>query len=87
MQFHNVVGLVGVVIIILAYFLLQTGRLSREILAFSLMNALGSSLILYSLYFEFNLPSAVIELVWLLISIYGVIRCVREGAKRQTGRH
>jgi hypothetical protein len=81
-QLPDLVGMVGVLLLLLAYFLLQTGRLSREILSYSLLNALGSFLILVSLYFDFNLPSAVIELFWLLISIYGVLRCVREGAKR-----
>lgn len=85
LRLHNAIGIVGVLLIILAYFLLQRGRLSRDILSYSIMNGLGSSLILFSLYYEFNLPSAAIELCWLFISIYGATRCVRESARRQAG--
>jgi hypothetical protein len=87
LQLHNVVGIVGVLLILIAYCLLQAGRLSRDVLSYSIINGLGSALILFSLYFEFNLPSAIIELSWLFISIYGAMRCVREGAKHQAGEH
>ena len=85
LQLHNAVGIVGVLLILLAYFLLQAGRLSRDILSYSIMNGLGSSLILFSLYFEFNLPSAAIELSWLFVSIYGAIRCACIGAQHKAG--
>jgi len=85
LQFHNVVGIIGVLLVLLAYFLIQTGRLSADVLSYSVLNGLGASLILFSLYFEFNLPSAAIELAWLFISIYGVIRCVRQSPKYRDG--
>ena len=39
---------------------------------YSLINGLGALLILVSLFFNFNLSSFTIEVVWLLISAYGV---------------
>jgi hypothetical protein len=81
LQLHNVVGIAGVLLVLVAYFLLQTGRLSRDVLWYSILNALGSAMILGSLYYEVNLPSIAMELSWLIVSIYGAVRCVREGRR------
>ena len=67
-------GLAGVVLILAAYGLLQARMLAAEHPAFSACNALGAALILVSLAFDFNLPAAVIETAWLLISLYGLVR-------------
>ncbi len=84
-QLHNVVGIAGVLLVLLAYFLLQAGRLSRDVIWYSILNAVGAALILWSLYYEVNLPSIVMELSWLMVSIYGVVRCVRAGAGQRPG--
>jgi hypothetical protein len=69
---YDILGTLGVAIIIAAYVLLQLGRLRSEQLAYSLMNALGAVLILVSLYYSFNLPSFIVEFFWLLISLFGI---------------
>ncbi len=71
-QWYDVIGTVGVGTIIFTYVLLQTGRLRSEQLSYSILNAAGAALILISLYFEFNLPSVVVEFFWLVISLYGI---------------
>lgn len=76
---HNVIGIIGVVMVLSAYFLLQLGRLRQEALSFSMVNLVGSACILVSLYYTPNIPSVVIEIAWLLISLIGVIKV---GAKR-----
>ncbi len=67
------VGLIGVIILPVAYFLLQTGRLRVEDLIYSLLNLLGSLFIFFSLLFKWNLSAALIEIFWALISLYGVV--------------
>ncbi len=69
---HDILGTVGVVVIILAYVLLQTERLRSDQLAYSLLNAIGAVLILISLYFSFNFPSFIVEFFWLVISLFGI---------------
>jgi hypothetical protein len=69
---HDIVGSLGVTIIILTYILLQGERIRSEQLAYSLLNAAGAALILISLYYTFNLPSFIVEFFWLLISLFGV---------------
>ncbi|MFZ1700751.1 MAG: hypothetical protein WBO10_03570 [Pyrinomonadaceae bacterium] len=69
---YDIAGTIGVAIIIITYVLLQIGRIRSEQFAYSLLNAIGALLILISLYFSFNLPSFVVELFWLLISLFGI---------------
>ena len=69
---YDILGTVGVAVIILTYILLQLGRVRSEQLGYSLFNAVGASLILVSLYFSFNFPSFIVEFFWLLISLFGI---------------
>lgn len=58
--------------IILTYIALQVGKISSETLVYSLLNALGASLILISLFYNFNFSAFIVEFFWLLISLFGV---------------
>ena len=72
--FHNVVGNIGVVLIVGTYFLVQIRRMSATQPPYIVMNGLGALFILYSLLFDFNLSAFLIELIWLLISLLGLAR-------------
>jgi hypothetical protein len=72
--FVNTIGLVGVALTLIAYFLLQIEKLKADGLYFPLINAIGSLGIMYSLYYEWNLAAGVMELCWLIISLAGVIK-------------
>ena len=69
---HDILGTVGVGFIIVMYAMLQLGKISAERPAFSAFNALGAVFILVSLTYEFNLSAALMEGVWLLVSLYGL---------------
>ncbi|MFT3742845.1 MAG: hypothetical protein QM785_01000 [Pyrinomonadaceae bacterium] len=71
---YDIVGTLGTEIIIITYVVLQTGKLRSEQLSYSLLNAVGASLIIVSLYFNFNLPAFIVEFFWLLISLFGIGR-------------
>lgn len=70
----NILGIFGVFLVLLAYVFLQTGKMKAGWISYSLLNAVGSGLILISLYFYWNLASGVIEIAWFLISLYGLIK-------------
>jgi hypothetical protein len=71
--FGDVIGIIGVFIILLAYILMQTDKIDSKGLNFSLLNTIGAILILISLYYDWNLASFVMEVIWLSLSLYGVI--------------
>lgn len=75
---NDLIGTLGVALIIGSYFLVQTRKLRATGLAYTLANALGASCILVSLYFEFNLAAFLVELFWLLISLVGLGRIFLE---------
>lgn len=71
---YDFVGSIGVFTIISTYILLQTERLKSESLAYSLLNGLGAGLIVFSLLYSFNFSAFVVESLWVLISIYGIVK-------------
>ncbi len=71
---HDVVGSIGVAVVLAAYFLLQLERMSATRPPYLIANGLGALLILVSLANDFNLSAFLIEVAWLLISAYGLMR-------------
>jgi hypothetical protein len=78
---YDLVGMFGVAVIVATYLLLQLERLDGAGLAYSLLNAAGASMVLVSLYYEFNLSAAVVEAFWVLISLLGVAKNVARRVK------
>jgi hypothetical protein len=70
----QVLGAIGACAIILCYFLSQQSRFSVNSVRYLLGNAFGATCILLSLIGAWNLPSAIIESFWVLISLYGLSR-------------
>jgi hypothetical protein len=71
------IGIAGSALIVLAYFQNQRGRLRSDDWRFPALNLAGAALILFSLFFAWNLPSVVMEAFWLAISLYGLARSRR----------
>jgi hypothetical protein len=72
LDLFDLAGFVGVLLIVIAYLLLQLDKLPSSSLSFSLLNAVGSLLITLSLVFKFNLSAFLIEVFWFLISLIGL---------------
>ena len=73
----DLVGNIGVVVLIIAYLMLQLDKLSSNGLAYSLLNAIGAGCIIISLIVNFNLSAFIIEVFWVLISFVGIYRYFR----------
>ena len=72
----------GVVVLMVTYLMLQLNKLSSDGLAYSLLNAIGASLIAISLVYDFNLSAFFMEVFWVLISLLGIYRYFRLKALR-----
>lgn len=81
---YNIIGIFGDILILAAYSLLQLKKLRAETFAYSFLNLAGAALLLFSLYFAWNLPAAIIEGAWVVISFYGLIQALR--AKRSQNK-
>lgn len=74
---YDVIGNAGVAMILIAYLLVQLDRLDARGVAYSLVNAVGASLVVVSLVVDFNLSAFIVEVFWALISLYGLVRSLR----------
>lgn len=68
----DLIGIFGVIVIIVAYILLQLEKIDAKDLLFSLLNTLGAFLIIVSLLYAWNLASFIMESTWMIVSLYGV---------------
>ena len=73
----DAVGLLGTILIVLAYFLLQLERVDPRGLSYNVINLVGAACLLVSLIFTFNLASFVIELFWIIASLIGLWKYTR----------
>ena len=76
------IGNIGVVVLMIAYLMLQLNKLSSAGLAYSVLNAIGACLIIVSLLYDFNLSALLMEVFWVLISFVGIYRYFRLKALR-----
>lgn len=74
LNWYDIIGSIGVFIIILTFVLLQVGKVRSEQLIYSVLNAVGASLIVFSLFFNFNFSAFIVEFFWILISIFGIVK-------------
>ena len=75
---HDWAGYVGVVLVLLAFLLMQAHKLHGNGLTYQLMNIFGALGVMLSLIFgSFNAPAFVMEAAWAAIGIYGVLRGIR----------
>ena len=70
----DLVGNFGVLLMVVAYLLLQLEKLSGSALSYLLLNVVGALLVMISLMFRFNLSAFLMEAFWLLISLYGLAK-------------
>lgn len=78
----DIVGFVGVSLIVATYFLSQLGRMDVGRPLYPALNGVGALLILFSLYFTFNAASVVVEGFWLAISAVGLIRSIMKRSRK-----
>ncbi len=78
----DLIGLLGVALYVCAYAALQWGKLHGNSVWYSVLNGVAAALVLISLWGSFNLASALIQIMWISISISGIVRTL--GKRRHT---
>ena len=72
------IGLVGVVINLIAYAMVTAGRMHTDEVRYQVNNIVGTVFILISLTAQWNLPSFIANVAWLLIGVVGLARILRQ---------
>jgi paired small multidrug resistance pump len=74
LQWYDWIGMLGTLMVLAAFFLLQAGRVSGTGIVYQLLNLFGAGGVLVSLLGQFNVSVFFLELAWMLISAYGIAR-------------
>ena len=74
----NIIGMIGTLLVVGSYFLMQLNKLDPKGVRFNVINLLGAIFLLLSLLVHFNLASFVIELFWIAASLIGIYNYFRE---------
>ena len=87
LQWFDLVGFAGVLLVLAAYFLLQTSRMRGDGVPYSLINAIGAAGILIPVWYapQMNWSVLFIEAAWIAISIYGLWHWTRRAISRRKG--
>jgi len=84
MQLHtnDLIGFIGVTILLLAFLLNLLGRISKDGWLYVLLNATGAGLACLASWLINYLPFVILEGTWMLVSILALAKML---LKRQTG--
>jgi hypothetical protein len=74
MTLPDIGGVIGVLMMLVAYTLAQLGRMRVDRLPSLVMNLAGSLLVLASLAFKFNLSAFLMEGAWALAALFGLVK-------------
>jgi paired small multidrug resistance pump len=77
LEWYDWTGIAGTLMVLGAFFLLQAGRVSGTGLAYQLLNLFGAGGVLVSLWGNFNVSVFVLEVAWMVVSLYGIVRSLR----------
>ena len=74
----DIIGLIGVTLLISTYALLQFDRIDPKGFWYSFNNMIVAVLVTVSLLYNWNLASMVIEVFWFSLSVYGLYKFYRQ---------
>ena len=78
MQFNDIIGTIGVGLILLAYFMNIFTLIPKDGRLFFLMNIVGAGLACYASYLISYRPFIILEGTWTLVSVIGLLRLYRK---------
>jgi len=82
MATSDIIATIGVSILLIGFFLQILKVISSQSLIYSLLNLVGSALAGYSSWLIGFMPFVILETVWALVSLYGVVTSLK--TKRST---
>jgi len=76
----DIIGWVGALSVLYAYFMVSTGRLKGDSIHFQSANIFGAVCLAVNTYYNHAYPSTVVNIIWIGIAIYSLFS--REGADK-----
>jgi hypothetical protein len=79
LDFANVIGLIGSGLMVVAFAYSNIAK-PMNLVVFNLLNLVGSVMLASSLMVHFNLASMLLEIVWAVIALVGLVAALRRRA-------
>lgn len=77
MMYNDIIGTIGVGLILLAYFLNTSKLLPKDGKLFYVLNIFGAALACYASFLINYMPFVILEGTWVLVSIYGLMKSMK----------
>ena len=77
MNYDETVGTIGVGLILIAYYLNTAGLIIKNGKLFYVVNIIGAALACYASILISFIPFVILEGIWTLVSIYGLMKTMR----------
>lgn len=78
---NDIIGFIGVFILLIAFLLNLLGKLSQKSLGYILLNIFGAGLACLASVLINYLPFVILEGTWTLVSLFALINYSRKGSK------
>ena len=79
MTYNDIIGSLGVALILIAYFLNTEGLIQVNGKLFYVVNLIGAALACYASFLIGYWPFVILEGTWTLVSLYGLMKAMRIG--------
>jgi hypothetical protein len=77
MEYNDIIGTVGVGLILMAYFLSTAKLMESNGKSYYVMNMVGAALACYASFLIIYWPFVILEGTWTLVSIYGLMKAMK----------
>ncbi len=77
MDYNEIVGTIGTGLILIAYYLNTAGMIIKNGKLFYVMNIIGAAVACYASWLLGYRPFIILEGVWTLVSIYGLMKTMK----------
>ena len=77
MMYNDIIGTIGVGLILLAYFLNTSKLLPKDGKMFYVLNIIGAALACYASWLINYPPFVILEGAWVLVSLYGLMKAMK----------
>lgn len=82
MSTTDFIGIIGVAAVTYSYLLLHLRKVTRESNIYLASNSIGAILIMVSLWYDWNLCEFIAEVIWLVISILGIVKKIISASQK-----
>lgn len=76
MKLKELVGWIGVVLILFGYTLITLGIIEPKSITYGLINLLGALGIIISSYYKRDYQPVILNVIWLIVAIIGITRSI-----------